>query len=282
MTPKISIIIPCFNQEIFLEETLRSVFEQTYNNWECIIIDDGSTDNSASIAKSWTDRDSRFKLLQKPNGGLSSARNHGLDNASGDYIQFLDGDDLLYKDKLKACLIDHVPKDVTITSFDHLKNGEHLPPFCNLEEEFFTYNNILLQWDDTFSIPIHCGLFKKSLLDDFRFDQALKAGEDWLFWLFVFKKVPSTFFLNEVLVCYRLHEKSMTQDYDHMIANKQTAHLKILNSLDEPDKTYFFERFSLEALRLRATLMDIHKKHERRKERKLSTRIKRLFKIKSK
>ena len=73
--PLISVIIPAYNAEQFLDETLESVLSQTYENWECIIVNDGSTDNTEEIAKKWCEKDSRFRLTNKENGGLSSARN---------------------------------------------------------------------------------------------------------------------------------------------------------------------------------------------------------------
>ncbi len=278
MGPKVSIIIPCFNQEQFLEDTLKSVFNQTYDNWECLIIDDESTDSSTNIAERWCKQDSRYKLFQKKNGGISSARNYGLNHATGDYIQFLDGDDLLCNNKLDTSLT-HAKnnEEVIITSFNHIKNGKKLPPFCNLRKDYFTYENILLKWDADFSIPIHCGLFKKSTVGDFRFDDKIIAGEDWIFWLFLYEKRSSTCFINEELVVYRLHDKSITHNDDRMAEKKQIAHLKIYNSLSNDNKTLFFERFSVEVLNLRARLNNIHQQNEKKKERKLSRRIKRFF-----
>jgi glycosyltransferase involved in cell wall biosynthesis len=98
----ISIIIPCYNQGQYLNDALASVLEQEYTNWECLIVNDGSPDNTKEIAAEWVRRDSRFIYLEKINGGLSSARNHGLDNAKGDYIQFLDADDTIEPGKLQA------------------------------------------------------------------------------------------------------------------------------------------------------------------------------------
>ncbi|WP_164108913.1 MULTISPECIES: glycosyltransferase family 2 protein [Sphingobacterium] len=278
MSPKVSIIIPCYNQDQFLNETLKSVADQTYRNWECLIIDDGSSDDSASIANRWGKLDKRFKVLQKVNGGLSSARNYGLTQAQGDYIQFLDGDDLLYEDKLNRSLECAGQSEIIITSFDHLKKDKHLSPFCTFQREYFNYESILLKWDKAFSIPIHCGLFKRKLLKGFQFDIDVRAGEDWLFWLAIYQQNPTTYFLDETLVCYRLHEKSITQDTSHMTTHKQICHLKIYNSLSQENRQLFFERFSSETLDLRAELTDIRRNQELKRERKLSNRIKRFFK----
>lgn len=96
MNDKVSVIIPCFNQAQFLEETLQSVIKQTFTNWECLIIDDGSTDTSKIIAENYCNLDPRFQYVFQTNAGLSSARNTGLKLARGTYIQLLDGDDWLH------------------------------------------------------------------------------------------------------------------------------------------------------------------------------------------
>lgn len=100
----ISIIIPCYNQAQFLPEALESVLSQTYQRWECIIVNDGSTDNTDEVAKEWLKRDERFIYIKKVNGGLSSARNEGLKAATGQYIVFLDSDDWLDADFLEKLL----------------------------------------------------------------------------------------------------------------------------------------------------------------------------------
>ena len=99
-SPLVSIIIPCYNQAKFLQETLQSVNHQTYSNWECIIINDGSPDNTEEIALEWCYKDVRFKYFKKENGGLSSARNFGILHARGDLILPLDADDKISKNYL--------------------------------------------------------------------------------------------------------------------------------------------------------------------------------------
>ena len=99
--PLISVVIPAYNAGQFLDETLESVLSQTYENWECIIVNDGSTDNTESIVKKWCEKDSRFRLTNKENGGLSSARNWGIKESKAEYIAFLDADDILTPDSLE-------------------------------------------------------------------------------------------------------------------------------------------------------------------------------------
>ena len=99
--PCVSIIIPAFNYGAFIRHTLDSIFNQKYKSWECIVIDDGSTDNTADVVRGYADRDERVIYVYQKNGGTSKARNSGLSRAKGEYIQFLDADDLLESRKLQ-------------------------------------------------------------------------------------------------------------------------------------------------------------------------------------
>lgn len=90
----VSVITPCYNGSKFIRETIDSVIAQTYPNWEMIIVDDGSKDNSADIVREYMQKEPRIKLIQQPNGGSASARNNGIRNAVGQYIALLDADDL--------------------------------------------------------------------------------------------------------------------------------------------------------------------------------------------
>lgn len=92
----LSILIPVYNSENYLRDCLNSVAAQIYTKWECLLIDDGSSDHSSEICKSYAERDSRFKYLRKKNGGVADTRNYGLERASGEYVSFVDNDDLLH------------------------------------------------------------------------------------------------------------------------------------------------------------------------------------------
>lgn len=102
MSPTVSVVIPCFNAERFIAETLESVFAQTYRNLDIIVVDDGSTDSSANIVRSLGDP--RVRLVQRENGGQTAALNTGLAHASGDYVQFIDADDVIDPDKIELQL----------------------------------------------------------------------------------------------------------------------------------------------------------------------------------
>lgn len=103
--PAVSIIVPVYNAEKFLRECIESVLAQSFTNWEVLLVNDGSTDGSGEICRHYSELDKRIKLITKPNGGLSSARNAGLDKAVGKYVFFLDSDDELYPHSI-SCLYD--------------------------------------------------------------------------------------------------------------------------------------------------------------------------------
>ena len=205
--PLISIIIPCYNQALFLEETLQSVYQQQYQNWECIIVNDGSTDASESIIFDWVQRDKRFQYYKTTNSGVSAARNYGLRIAKGEYIQFLDADDLLTADKLILSLDALQKYKVDIVCSNYLvftaKVTVTEPPFSNLDHFEFNFYNLARYWNDGFTVPCHCWFFKASLLQNISFPLDLTAQEDWVMWLLIFQQKPKTFYLQNPLALYR-------------------------------------------------------------------------------
>lgn len=252
MTAKhlISIIVPSFNQSYYLPEALDCLISQTYEHWECIIINDGSTDNTEEIALKYCKADNRFQYHRKRNGGLSSARNAGLKMAKGYYIQFLDSDDFLEKTKFETSL-SHDRKgtfyDIFITNFqicdNDLSNRE--PPYCDLASVDLSYRNLLLEWDKLYTIPIHCGLFKATLFEGFTFNEKLKAKEDWLMWLHIFKKKPSHYFINKPLAIYRFHETSMSKDELFMNMNTNDIFEYIMKeNIEDKYKLDFFTKIN--------------------------------------
>ncbi len=217
MSPLVSIIIPCYNQAKFLEETLYSILNQTYSNWECLIINDGSTDETEKIAQQFVAKDQRFKYFYKENGGLSSARNFGLNKSTGNYIQFLDSDDFIDNTKLEVSINElnkpeNTDKKLVISNFRMFENKvtNWSKPYCTLKPEFFNFESILYQWDEDFSIPIHCGFFDATLFQNLRFNQDLKAKEDWVMWVQLFQTHVKAIYINQPLALYRKNPKSMT------------------------------------------------------------------------
>jgi glycosyltransferase involved in cell wall biosynthesis len=211
----VSIIVPCFNQAQYLDEALQSVLDQTYENWECIIVNDGSPDNTEAIAQKWVRKDSRFIYLYKKNGGVSSSRNLALEMVKGDYIQFLDSDDFLNKEKLELSLNlinEGHENDIKIIVSDFRmfvdNPNKTLNPYCSLNSELLNFESLLYSWNATFTIPIHCGFFKASLFENIRFPENMTAHEDWIVWVSIFKTGGKALFLDKILALYRMNPSS--------------------------------------------------------------------------
>jgi len=235
----VSIIIPCYNQAKFLDDALNSVFHQKHENWECIIVNDGSVDNTEQVVNYWVEQDARFNYIYKNNSGLSSARNKGLEIAKGDYIQFLDADDFIEQNKLRISLEkikNHYDLDIVISNFNLYNNDNRafFPPYCNLNQEQLNYKTILMEWDKSFTIPIHCGFFKRKLFKEFRFPEHIKAKEDWLMWVSIFNGGAKAEFINQKLAFYRIHGSSMTQSKS-MKADFMKAYIYLEDIISQED-----------------------------------------------
>lgn len=222
MSDKVSVIIPCYNQAQYLEETLVSVKNQTHSNWECIIVNDGSTDHSEDIAKRWSQLDSRFIYLVKENGGLSSARNFGLKHANGEFVQLLDSDDLIKPDKFTAQLKDLEESDISISDYFSFIDGTNEPAKHRYLSPFLSEDNykkeIILDWEYRKSIPCHSVLFNRKLIteNNLSFNESLPNHEDWVFWVQLFYYSKSIKNNKNKFALYRIHNRSMSSDFKLM------------------------------------------------------------------
>ena len=209
-TPLISVVIPAYNAEQFLDETLESVLSQTYENWECIIVNDGSTDNTESIAKKWCEKDARFRCFYKENSGASDTRNFGIKEARGEYIAFLDADDLYMPNFLKVCLENLVEKDVDLVApkmleFWNVQNGV-------IEDE--DKKDYLYSGKEGIALFLHSNrltmalLCKKSVMDEVGGFTWHKKAEDLHCWLKVLFAGYKIYRLGEYYAYRRMHNNS--------------------------------------------------------------------------
>lgn len=220
---KVSIIVPCYNQAHFLPETLDSVLAQTHGDWECIVVNDGSPDHTAEVAERYARQDPRIRHVLQENRGLSGARNRGLDEATGRWIQFLDSDDILLPEKLARQLAALGQAQGPALSFcdyrylvvDGDESRVALSRALNLERPRLLHAEPLLdfarRWETALSIPPHAFLFDARLFTgrSLRFDTRLPNHEDWECWMRVLAEKPEIIPVQEELVLYRVHAKSM-------------------------------------------------------------------------
>jgi len=244
MSIKITVIIPCYNQAHFLRDAVGSVMAQTYKDWEVLIINDGSTDSTESVAMEYCEKDSRINYIVKENGGLSSARNKGLDQATGDYIQFLDADDVLNPMKFEDSMISAAVADIVISNFQYFTTepGKSTKPSFELTDNDFNFSSILSGWDTDFVFPPHSGIFKASLFENVRFNETLSAREDWLMWLQIYLLKPETFFLNKPYALYRMSDNSMSKNKSLMDENQVAVFRLLYKIIPENYHELFFEK----------------------------------------
>lgn len=232
--PQVSIIIPCYNQGSFLGETLDSVLRQEHQNWECIVVNDGSTDRTAEVAEKYCLKDERIKLINKENGGLSSARNAGLKKSHGDLLAFLDADDKWEETKLSNQIKMLVEKsaDVVFSDycfFDEIKVFPHkeLPvPESFRLEDFIARNPIRASSSSL--------MIKRSVFEIVGyFDLNLRSLEDLDYWFRCFLKNFRFVFTGKRDVLLRKHNSSMQTNFIKMYFYHFILLEKQLNQIEE-------------------------------------------------
>jgi glycosyltransferase involved in cell wall biosynthesis len=198
---KISVIVPCYNQSQFLGEALQSVIDQTDSNWECIIVNDGSIDNTEKTALDWCARDKRFSYIKKKNGGLSSARNAGIIISQGEYILPLDADDKIYPsylEKINKAFFNN-PNLKLVGSriqFFGAKNTEYVLPV-------YSYKKQLVQ-----NCFVCCSSFRKVDWERIHgYDEQMKSFEDWEFWIRLLHDKSEVYKIPELMFFYRKHKQ---------------------------------------------------------------------------
>ena len=232
----ISIIIPVYNVEKYIEQCLDTIKKQSYQNFEVIIVNDGSQDNTESICKKIAQSDARFKYFSKENGGVSSARNFGLDNANGHYITFIDGDDWVDPNHLEILIksITENNSDIAICSYKEFKNNIfYIRYYTNKEKYLLNFNRMtkedflinfpkLLSTNVCFNNSVS-KLFRRDLVKDLRFDNKLKYGEDLDFYFRLYLNTESISFVNQATYVYRIHGDSTTSGFTQEHAEQELS-----------------------------------------------------------
>ncbi|MCF8408708.1 MAG: glycosyltransferase [Crocinitomicaceae bacterium] len=206
MNPFFSIIIPAYNREHLIEDTIRSVINQTYTNWECVVVDDGSTDNTKNVILSLSENDNRIKYIYQKNAERSAARNNGVKNALGEYICFLDSDDFYTNDHLSN-LFEKINSNIApcllVTSFVKTINGKDYSVKIDSLESFESKTKYIF-----FSgiIPSRvCG--NKLIFQKYQFDEDITIVEDSILWSRILREFP-IIELQETTVKYVLHDSN--------------------------------------------------------------------------
>lgn len=239
-SPLVSIIIPTYNRAHLIGETLDSIIAQTYTNWECIVVDDGSTDNTEEVVSAYVQKDSRFQFHHRPDShkpGGNGARNYGFSLSKGEYINWFDSDDLMDQDKLQkhlSILLEDTKLFFSISKFSNfeiLKNLIEEIGFQNNETNNMTLTNYLkhnLFWGTINFIG------KREMFFSSFFNETLKSGQEYNFFISVLSSNRNYkgVFINEVLSFRRIHKKSIQQ------IQKTNSQQRLLNKFNCYYETY--------------------------------------------
>ena len=226
--PKVSVIIPVYNAEMYLEQCLDSVVNQTLKDIEIICVNDGSTDSSSEILQRYASGDSRILLINQENKGVAAARNRGLEVASGEYMMFLDGDDYYIEtacqkayDSIVSC-----GADIGIFGNYDLNNSDlRLGLTALKQKEIFASG-----YDNYFELQVYCWdkIYRADYLHqkNQKFVESLVTAEDIVFCLSLYFEHPKYCIINELLYVYRIHKDSCTHNSNCI--EHDTAAFKVL------------------------------------------------------
>ncbi|TXK72831.1 glycosyltransferase family 2 protein [Mesonia sp. K4-1] len=249
--PLVSIIIPTYNRAHLIGETLDSIIAQNYQNWECIVVDDGSTDHTAQFMKTYCEKDPRIQYYHRPEvhlPGGNGARNYGFKLSKGEYIQWFDSDDLMLPKKidikLKALQRNKVDFVISRTKyFNHPNNSFFNYEFESEDVDFLKFSIDYVRW-------LTPDLFvKKHIVDDIHFNEHMKAGQEYNYNCKLLLKTTSFYYVKEFLTLRRFTTNSIQGERN---LNDEVHQNKIFESnwynyldIKEIAKSNKFNRYSL-------------------------------------
>lgn len=219
---KISVIVPVYMSEAYLEKCLDSILQQTYQNLEVILINDGSTDGSAAICQRYKNQDARVKVYHKPNGGVASSRNRALEAVTGDYIVFVDNDDWLELDHIQSLydLLKKTDADIAIGNFTQFIEDQgsfliHVGADNYFEQVYSPFDWFHHQYDSKynlsqcFTVP-WAKLYKAELFKDIVYPTDQKVEDDYTTYK-VYLQADKIAYMNKAIYIHRKRSTSVTR-----------------------------------------------------------------------
>lgn len=234
----ISIIVPVYNVEKYLNKCIDSIISQTYKNLEIILVDDGSPDNCGTICDEYADRDNRIKVIHKENGGVSSARNIGIKKSNGNWIVFVDADDWIEESYCKNMLNTAMQNeaDVVLCGYNRVVGNkiekiDILKDTCKYDSHEYLIKTLNPQTGFGF---VSRKIIKKDIIKEIEFDTEIEVGEDALFNIMMSKNIKKAIVLDEILYNYRINENSVVKRFDVNYEKKyKKAMLKIKEHINK-------------------------------------------------
>ena len=236
----ISVIVPIYNVENYLRQCLDSVLGQTFKNFEVLLVNDGSSDSSGDICREYVEKDSRFHYFEKENGGLSDARNYGIERAQGGYLTFIDSDDFVNEKHLENLFLASrlTNADITIGGFSRFENGTfwlYQDYFSSDSLVSFTSAQAIQHLDSMFDVPFlnfstaWGKLFKRELFSELRFPYGKYAEDQFIIWK-LYLKARSIYTFNVDSYVYRINKNGMSSVFS-------LKHLDYIEALEERIKS---------------------------------------------
>ena len=249
MTEKITVIVPVYNVENYLNKCLDSIITQTYKNIEIIVVNDGSTDNSGEICQEYAQKDNRIVYIEQGNAGLSAARNTGLDNMSGDCVTFVDSDDWIEQDYLETLYkkIVEYQADIAVGNYYSFNESEGMFYFHILGDSYYekVYDNVSIfenlydsQEMKSFALISAWGkLYKAGLFEQLRFDIG-KLGEDGYLNQKIYLLAEKIVYIHKGIYSYRIRNNSLSRTWKekwmHALVDAMSERITLLASLGYP------------------------------------------------
>lgn len=245
--PLISVIVPIYKVEKYLDKCIESIINQTYKNLEIILVDDGSPDKSSKMCDEWSKKDKRIIVIHKENGGVSSARNIGIDKSKGEWITFVDADDWIEKTYIEDMYNVAMDFDSKYVCCGYDKVYSNSSELINSNAELFElkskdYLIALLNVQNSYGF-VHMKLINKDVISDIRFDEELAVGEDALFNIQLCDNLDKVIIYNKALYNYRINSDSVVRRYDVNYVDKYT------NSMQKM-KSYINKKYSSKEIKL--------------------------------
>lgn len=238
----ISVIVPIYNAEKHLNRCLDSIINQSFSDFELILINDGSDDDSGKICEIYAKKDKRIRVVHKKNEGVSSARNLGIDIALGEYITFIDSDDWIEQDFFKESM-KYIKKNkisILITGFVFENNKKSFNIFSGKNDEIFSKEEAQMEFfkQDKFSWTVYDKFYERTIIKAFKFDKKIKIGEDMLFFWEILNSVEKIGYLPLYQYHYDISaSKTMTSNFSMKwfdgIRVKRKIYREIKNSSKE-------------------------------------------------
>ncbi len=216
---KISVIIPIYNGERYLHDCFESIKKQTYSNLEIILVNDGSTDNSKDICEEWAKNDSRVKVYNNKNNGVSYSRNFGIDKATGEYIIFIDCDDFIEKEAIETLMKNIKENDLILANYYKYYSNKKVIKNPLIPTKNYSKREFINEfWDlyNAYIISSPCNrLYKNDILKQYniKFKLDYNLGEDLIFNLDYIERCNTICVINKYLYNYRYTENSLTTKY---------------------------------------------------------------------